>query len=487
MEGAPDAVTRVLPAQLVVAVAVAGLALANLLRVDGRDAAVLAATSVATLAAVRSARLWLVVALAFCLGWWWGSARLAALDRSVLTAQVGRAEDGVAVTTAEARPGTFVARQFARLRVFGQLRLDERVELELPLGRAPPQGAVIRLLAVVKAPNGPDHGFDERTWLRRQGVHVVLKVDRWEPAGRRGGVGGFADGLRRWLARASTPGLRGERLALVEGVLLGDENGLSDRLKNAFRRSGLFHLLAVSGENVVLLAGGVLAVVLVLGFRRVFGHVAALGAILGYLLAVGPQPSVIRAAVSGAAISVAWLLGRERDRWHVLLLAALVLLGWNPYTVYDAGFQLSFVAVVAIFVFGRPLFALLEGVPLPEWIRSALAIAVACTIATTPILWLQFGQVPLLGVVANVLAEPAMPLLLALAFGAAVVDPVSPALAGALAYLNGWVAAYVAAVARLVSSVPGAQVTGRGAEVAGLLAVGGLAFAARALRRMPSA
>src|SRR5581483_2425797 len=282
MEGAAHSMSRVLPAHVVAGAAVVGLAFANVVRLPGPAALLLAPVAASgSLAVSRSVRrLWLVAAVALGLGCWWGSARLDALDRSALTGEIGRAEDGVAVTTAEARPGTFVARQFARLRSFGGMRLDERVELELPLGRAPPQGAIVRLLAVVKAPRGPEHGFDERTWLRRQGVHVVLSVDRWQVVGHRGGVSGVADRLRRWLRRASAPGLGGERGAVVEGVLLGDENGLTYGLKNAFRRSGLLHLLAVSGENVVLLAAGVIAVALAFGLHGVWGHLGALVAIL---------------------------------------------------------------------------------------------------------------------------------------------------------------------------------------------------------------
>src|SRR6185312_7081919 len=147
--------------------------------------------------------------------------------------------------------------------------------------------------------------------------------------------------------------------ALVEGVLLGDDGGLSDSSKLAFRRSGLYHLLAVSGQNVVLLAGGVLAVAL--GIGRVWGHIGALAAIAAYVLAVGPQPSVIRAAIAGSAVSVAWLTGRLRDGWHLLLVAACGLLAWNPYSLFDAGVQLSFGAVAAIFVLGRPFLRALEG------------------------------------------------------------------------------------------------------------------------------
>jgi len=455
-------VTRVLPAQMMVGASALGLALADFARL--RPGLLLLAALAAVVAVpgrVAPTALLCVVA-----AWTWGSVRLDALDRSPLLADVGRAGRAVAVVTTEPRVGRFQQRLLARVERFAAHRVDEPVELELPLGRAPPQGARVSLLAVVRRPRGPSHGFDERTWLRRQGIHVVLQVDAWHVTGRRGGVAGAADRLRVWLRRASAPGLTGERRALVEGVLLGDDHGLPPGLKQAFRRSGLYHLLAVSGQNVVLLATGMLVLARLLGLPRGVGHVSALAAILTYVLAVGPQPSVIRAAVAGGAVSIAWLVGRERDPWHVLLLAAVVLLGWNPYTLFDAGFQLSFVAVVAIFVVVPQLLLLLEGYPLPGIVRPAVVVAAACSVATAPILWLQFGAVPLLGVAANALVEPAVPPLLWLAFVAAAVDPVSPQLAAALAWLNGWVAAYISLCARAVAAVPVAQAQGRWAALA---------------------
>jgi competence protein ComEC len=469
-------VTRVAPAHVAAGAAVAGLCLADAVRV--RSWGLLACLALLGLALPRRGAAALLVALA---AWWWGGVRLDALDASVLRADVDRAGRGVAVTTAEARRGSFALRQLASMRRFDGRRVDERVELELPLGRAPPQGAVIRLLAVVRAPNGPSHGFDERTWLRRQGIHVVLHVDEWSQAGGRGGLGGAGDGLRRWLRAASSPGLTGERRAVLEGILLGDDNGLSPGLKQAFRRSGLYHLLAVSGQNVVLLAGGVLVLAMLLGLSRAAGHACALGAIAAYVLAVGPQPSVIRAAVAGGATSIAWLAGRDRDPWHVLLLAAVVLLAWNPYALFDAGFQLSFAAVVAIFLVVPFARRVLEGYPLSTTVGMPVAISAACTVATAPILWLQFGQVPLLGVVANVLVELAIPPLLGLAFAAALADPVCPPLAELLAWANGWLAAYVDACARAIAAAPIAQVTGDGAAV---VAAAALAAAAVCVRRV---
>jgi len=470
-------VTRVLPAHLVVAACAAGLAGSDAVRVHDPALLAFGACLVAVvLAPAGWGRAALLAALALAGAWWWGSTRLDQLDRSTLTPRIGTADRFVAVTTGEARRGSFDLRQMARVG-------GERVELELPLGRAPPQGARVSALAVVKAPRGPDHGFDERTWLRRQGVHVVLHVDEWHAVGRRGGFGGVADRLRRWLRRSSSPGLTGERRALVEGVLLGDDGGLSDGTKQAFRRSGLYHLLAVSGQNVVLLAGGVLALAVALGIGRVWGHVGALAAIGAYVVAVGPQPSVIRAAIAGAAVSVAWLAGRLRDAWHLLLVAACALLAWNPYSLFDAGFQLSFGAVAAIFVLGGPFLRVLDGYPMPGWLRSALAISAACTLVTAPILWLEFGRVPLYGVIANALVEPAVPLLLGLSFSAAAAAPFAPGVAVTLAWANGWVAVYIETCARAVSALPAAQVSGRAAAAAAAAAIGGVAISWRRLRR----
>jgi len=475
-----------LPAHAVALAACAGLALADAVRLPfhglGGAVPIAVAAFVGLLVAPPAARLAVAAAAVAVGGWWWGSVRLGELDRSVLTARIGTAGWGVVELTAEPRRGTFVQRVPARVRRFdGRAVGGERVQLELPLGRSPPQGAVLRVLAVVRAPRGPDRagGFDERTWLRRQGIHAVLHVDAWTLVGRRGGLGGVADRLRRWLASASAPGVTGERRAVLEGILLGDDAQLTPQLKTSFQRSGLYHLLAVSGQNVVLLAAGLLGLAWLLGLPRAAGHLGALAGIVGYVLAVGPQPSVIRAAVAGSAVSIAWLAGQQRDPWHVLLVAAIVLLAWNPYTLFDAGFQLSFAAVVAIFSLAGPLARALEGYPGPAALRGAVAISVACSAVTAPLLWAQFGRVPLLGVIANALAEPAVGPLLGLAFAAAAVDPVAPPVAAFLAWVNGWLATYLAGCARLVAAAPFAQVSGRAAAAAAALMLVAAAYAWR--------
>ena len=215
----------------------------------------------------------------------------------------------------------------------------------------------------------------------------------------------------------------------------------------------------MSGQNVALVAVGALTVAWLAGVSRLVGELGALAAIAAYVLAVGAQPSVVRAGVAGALGSIAWLLAQERDRWWFLLAGALVLLAWNPYTLLDAGFQLSFAAVIAIFVVAPRLGRALEGYPVPRKGAGFLAVSTACGLATAPILWLQFHAVPLLAVPANAVAAPAVGPLLGLALTAAAVHPVAPSVAAALTWLAGWCAAYLAFCARLIGGLPFAQVT----------------------------
>ena len=455
-----------------------GIALANLVRLPtfvalGCAAAILLAASswkaVGTVACV--------LALA---GWWWGSARLDRIDRSALLPEVGRAETALVVVTAAPRRGRFDLKMPVRVRRYGLLELDEPAQLELPLGRAPPQGGVLEVRAEAKLPRGPSHGFDERTWLKRRGVHVVLAGDRWRVVGHRHGLGGLGDRLHGWLARSVSGRLHGERRGVLLGVVLGDEQGISDRLRRDFRASGLYHLLAVSGQNVALVAAGTLVLAWLLGMPRWLGQFGALASIGGYVLAVGPQPSVLRAGIAGALGSLAWLTARPTDRWYFLLIGVFALLAWNPYVLFDAGFQLSFAAVVAIFTIAPQLEQRLEGYPLPQTLRDVIAISTACGVATAPILWLQFHAIPVLAVPANAAAAPAVVPLLGLAMSAAVVHPLAPGISALLAQADGLCAVYLAICAKVFGRLPLAQIrSGWAVAALALLAGGAWAYACR--------
>ena len=467
---------------LAIVAACLGLAASNAVRASAwGGAAVVLVGAAAVLVRPRARPLVLGMTIALA-GWWWGSARLDAFDRSLLATEIGRSAPAEVVVTGPARHSEFGVRVPAQVRRFAELSLRERVLLELPRGRSPPQGAVLALRVTTVAPRDATGGgdFDEREWLARRGVHVILRGGSWSIIGRRGGVGGFSDRLRVHLADAIGAGLTGERRAVLAGIVLGEDEGLSDELRDSFKTSGLYHLLAVSGQNVAYVAGFVLVLAWLLGIPRLVAEVAVLGAIAAYVLAVGWQPSVVRAGVAGALVSLAWLLSRPRDRWHFMALGAAVLLAWTPASLLEPGFQLSFAAVAAIFLLVPRLERGLEGYPVPRGLRAVLAISIACGAATAPILWLQFGEVPLYSLPANVLASAAVAPLLAIAFAGALVEPILPTVTLALAWVNGCIAAYIAWCARAIAELPHARV-GSGLAIALLLAAPLMVLALRRL------
>lgn len=150
-------------------------------------------------------------------GWWWGSVRLDALDRSVLLGLVDTSERSLVVVTAPPRHGPYEVRVPVQVRRFGRLVLREPALLVLPPGRGPPQGTIVEAVTTARLPRSAEHGFDERALLRRRGIHVVLRADRWRAVGRRGGLGGLADRLRERLSSSAARGLGGRAAGARRG------------------------------------------------------------------------------------------------------------------------------------------------------------------------------------------------------------------------------------------------------------------------------
>jgi competence protein ComEC len=478
---------------LLVASACAGLTGANWLRLSHLGLLAFAAAGLVGIAAsdglVRFAALALVLG---ALGLWWGSLRLDALEQSVLEARIGSSGEAELVTTGPARRTTWAVRVPAETRTFRGRGIRERVLLTLPVGRSPPRGAILETDARIVAPRTPseDGGFDERAWLARQGIHVVLRGGSWRQIGRRGGVSGLGDRLRDRIEMAVGRGSNGLRRGIVLGVVLGEDEDLPDGVRRDFRASGLYHLLAVSGQNVAFIAAGVLGLGWLFRLRRVVRELLTLTGIGAYVLAVGWQPSVARAAVAGALASLAWLVARPRDRWHFFALGAFVLLAWTPTSIFDPGFQLSFAAVAAIFAVVPRARSALSGLPLPSRLAEACAVALVCGLVTAPIVLFQFGRAPVYTVPANVVAEPAMPFVLGLGLLSGALDPVSPSAAAALAWLAGWAAAWLELVAGTFGELPGAQVGPHAALLLALatgIVVAGLRLGRERLERVTRA
>jgi competence protein ComEC len=208
-------------------------------------------------------------------------------------------------------------------------------------------------------------------------------------------------------------GMPAREAALARGFVLGEDEGIDPATKEDFTRAGLAHLLAVSGENVTLLA--LLATTLLGAFgvplRERLLWVLALIAL--YVPLAGSGPSIQRAGVMGTAGVLATLAGRRASTLYALGLALVVTLAIDPSVAGDVGWQLSFAAVLGIYLLAGPIRdAILRRIGARGGWRRALAegagVTVAATLATAPLIAFYFEEASLTTLVANLLAMPAV-------------------------------------------------------------------------------
>lgn len=400
----------------------------------------------------------LVLAGAIVGGW-----RIAAIDRAAAAAgPAGTTVMGRAVVLEPPRRSLYGSSAVVRMqsgRARGA-RLLARADGDL---RWPDGGEVGTIVEVSGDAERPARGrsFDWPAYLRRKGIAYELKLDALRATGgRRGGVAGTLDSARRRGEHALDAGVSADRAAIARGMVLGEDERIDKLERDDFRRSGLAHVLAVSGQNVMLLC--LLALPLLAAMRagprmRV---AVPLGLIAAYVPLAGAGPSLQRAGVMGAAGLVAVGSGRVASRWYALELAAAVTLAINPRVAGDAGWQLSFAAVAGILVLAPPLQRALAG--LPRLLSEGMAMTVAATVATAPLIAHDFGSVSLSGLVANVVALPVVAgvmwvgmLQVALAQLAPVL-PVAGAAIAPLGALDGVLIGALEAIVRTFADAPGA-------------------------------
>jgi competence protein ComEC len=218
--------------------------------------------------------------------------------------------------------------------------------------------------------------------------------------------------IRERAAAGLGRGMPSPEAELARGFVLGEDEGIDAETEEHFRRSGLSHLLAVSGQNVTLLAMLAMPLLGALGIPLRERLLWVLGLLAVYVPVAGAGPSIQRAAVMGAAGLLATLGGRRASRLYALILAAGVTLAVEPAIAADVGWQLSFAAVLGILLLAAPLRrAVTRRLGPGRWRRTlaeGLAMTVAATLATAPLIAYHFGTLSTTTLLANVLAMPAV-------------------------------------------------------------------------------
>jgi len=215
---------------------------------------------------------------------------------------------------------------------------------------------------------------------------------------------------------------------ILLGIALGDRASISADLAYAFARSGTSHLLAISGFNMTLVASAVGALLRGRAGARVRA-LATVGAVVLYSLLVGLGASVVRSAVMAAITSLGLALGRRAAAANGLCAAIAVMLALDPATLGDASFLLSAGATAGLLAFQAPLAA--RFARLPSLIGEGLAATLAATLPTLPLVAGIFGRISLVSPLANLIAVPLFPALMAtsvatIAAGAVSIDLARP-------------------------------------------------------------
>ena len=341
-------------------------------------------------------------------------------------------------------------------------------------------GDIVEVTGVLIRPAEPANpgDFNNRRWLRSQGLHATLAADLPEAVEIRGREQTLIDrlSLLRAAVRRRAEELISGRLsprtsAVAQSLLLGSRVELDRDLRRAFAESGTLHVLAISGMNVGLLWGWLWLLLRAFRISPRVSLLAVLFLLPSYTVITDANPPVVRATIVAVVMAFGQLIGRNTSRWNSLALAALLVLAWNPSDLFNAGAQLSFVAVGAILLTTGFLRSVRQAVELDDasisqnsaWRSGALwlfrktvegyLVSIGIWVMTSPLIASQFHLVSPIGFLLNVLLSPLIMIMFWLGYSFLLLGLVSSTLFGWLGTpfeitLN-WFLSAVEAAARL--------------------------------------
>jgi competence protein ComEC len=271
--------------------------------------------------------------------------------------------------------------------------------------------------------------FDYKGYLEHQGIYAIMYFPKVDVLESGHGVTPLAwiYNLRANLAQKLAEVLPEPQASLAQGILLGMRGNIPADLNENFTRSGTAQLLAISGQNLVIMAGILLAIGLWLFGRRRYLYVwLALGIIWFYTVITGMNPPVVRGAIMASVCLLAEVLGRQRSGFVALVFTAAVMVGINPYILGDVSFQLSFLAMAGLILIypiiqnftDRIISARLGGegfvASTVKVVANSFGVTLASIIAVWPLVAYYFGIFSLAGPIATFLLTPALTVIIIL-------------------------------------------------------------------------
>jgi len=339
-------------------------------------------------------------------------------------------------------------------------------------------GDRLRVRATGRAPS-QDVGFDYRAYLARRGILGTMWVDdptQIEHLGEaEGGLLRLGDAARQWVFRRLDRLLSPEAADFARALLFAERSGLSEEIEEAFSRTGLMHLLAISGLHLGVLLAGLWGALRAIGTRPCVAYPIVACGVLAILWIVGPRVSLVRAAMmfgflgaGSVLVDFGLILRRWVSPFRALAAAAIVIVALRPTAWMDVGFQLSFAATAGILVAFSPgigLAARLRRIGAERgvvgkavrWICALLLASGAAQASTAPFIAYHFESIHPFALLANGLAIPLVSLTL---WGGVVTIALlaTPAAGGGAVLFEALLQA-VAGLVRWLGRIPGSSFT----------------------------
>jgi competence protein ComEC len=322
-------------------------------------------------------------------------------------------------------------------------------------------GDRIRVTGTINEPQVFDT-FSYADYLARESVFTLMRQTHIDILSSGHGMPLFAAliDLREQLVRRISTSLPEPQAGLLSGILLGQERMIAPEIEEAFASTGTAHIIAISGFNMAVIAGILMATLgkILPGRRAGF---TAIFVLLLYTVFVGANAAVIRAAIMSSMVIIGSLLRRRSYMPASVAFTALILSAIDPAILWDVSFQLSLAAVMGITSLtasiNRAYDRLLPRHPLTDLLREPIVVTIAAMLATMPIIALYFQRVSLITVLVNVLVIPVQPIILFLGGAATIITFILPPAGHILYWLTLIPLSWTTDVIRLFAQFPFAE------------------------------
>jgi competence protein ComEC len=244
----------------------------------------------------------------------------------------------------------------------------------------------------------------------------------------------YLNAFRKRMESAIMSGMNEPEAGLAAALTLGGQAGVDKSVQEDFTRTGLAHVISISGSHMSILAGLAMYIFIMIGLYRRPASVAAAAFIIAYTFMIGAPAAAVRSAIMGIVVLVALAAGRLNNSIRAVALAAALMLAFNPKLLRDdSGFQLSFLATAGLALFFAPLDEKLSKIRItknfPQLARSSFALTFSAIALTLPITVWQFKNLPLVSPFSNFAVAWILPFELSAILAGALIGAVFPSLA----------------------------------------------------------